>query len=663
MKQTLSIKLFLLFSIALLLSGVTLVFYSFYKSSQANIESLIKSNIQTNTLYIKHYLDTNLRDNSINELTSHLDTITQSNQLIETLYIFDTKQEPIYSSSRSALNEKRRNCLEIFKISESDLLKQSCYSFKIKQFKGLEPYFFETKIYLSQPYLDSLFAKESRTLLVQYLIILAFTLLFSWTVFSKLIQKPLEKLRQFAYYETRAPKNFFIREIESIRHSLEMTFKRLHQEQKELYNLSTKDQLSGLYNKRSLIEKLEWLCVQKGDKEEKFALIMLDVDNFKTINDSLGHNIGDKVLQEVAEAILSSVSRHDIVSRIGGDEFAIILTQSALDVNIIERLKKIQKNIENPTILQSIKYYIHASMGVALFPKDGTDPHSLIKNADIAMYKSKESGKNGYSFFNDSFNSDIQKKIAAQNLLMEAYENGYFKLYYQPKVNILTKKVDSCEALIRLEHPTKGLISPNEFIPAAEENGFITTLGSWVIDESVKTLKAWSNSALREIKISINISAKQFLDPQLVTKLTQSTQDIERSKLDLELTESVFVDNYDKEHQTIHRLKSLGFTLSLDDFGTGYSSLSYLKNIPFDTIKIDKTFIDDIINPQGEAFVLMIINIAKTLELKVVAEGVESKEQEQILKKLGCDYYQGYLCSKPIEASLFKALIEQNNYL
>lgn len=663
MKQTLSIKLFLLITIALLLSGVTLVFYSFYKSSQENIEILLKSNIQTNALYLKHYLDTNLQENSINETTAHLDTITQSNQLIQSIYIFDTQSELIYSSSRSSLNERKRSCLEIFKISESDILKQSCYSLKVKQFKGLQPYFFETNIYLSQSYLDSLFAKEVRALLVEYLIIIAVTLLFTWTLFSKIIKIPLEKLRQFAYYETRAPSNFFIREIESIRHSLEMTFKRLHQEQKELYNLSTKDQLSGLYNKRSLIEKLEWLCVQKGDKEEKFAVVMLDVDNFKTVNDSLGHNIGDKVLQEISDAILKSVSKHDIVSRIGGDEFAIILTQDAFDVSIIDQLKKIQKNIENLTVLQSIKYHIYASMGVALFPKDGLDAHALIKNADIAMYKSKESGKNGYSFFNDSFNSDIQKKIATQNLLMEAYENGYFKLYYQPKVNILTQKVDSCEALIRLEHPTKGLIPPSEFIGAAEENGFITTLGYWVINESVKTLNSWKNTPLNDMQISINLSAKQFLDPHLLAKLAESTAAIERSKLDIELTESVLVDNYDKDYETIHKLKALGFSLSLDDFGTGYSSLSYLKNIPFDTIKIDKTFIDDIVNAKGEAFVMMIIQIAKTLQLKVVAEGVETQEQELILKRLGCDFYQGYLCSRPIEATLFRALLEENNYL
>lgn len=662
MKNGLSIKLFLIISIFILLTGVSGVFLNFYQNSKNNMELLLRSHIQTNALSLKHYLDTNLKKNSANEVTSHLDTISATNELIHSIYILNHNQKLIYSSNRNKIEEDGK-CIEIFNISKTDILKQHCYKFQTKEYIGLTPHFYKTKIYLSKSYIDSLFYKQAINLFVEYLITLLIILVFTWVLLSKVIKKPLEKLRQFAYYETKIPKSFFIHEIESIRYSLEMTFKRLHQEQKELYKLSTKDHLSGLYNKRSLIEKLQWLCAEKGRNKEKFAVISLDLDNFKNINDSLGHNIGDKVLQEVSLAILNSLNANDIVSRIGGDEFVIILPDASVDVKIIKVLNKIKTNISDPMILESIKYHITASMGIAIFPKDGEDANLLIKNADIAMYKSKENGKNDYHFFNDSFNKDIQKKVKTQNLLISSYENNYFELYYQPKVNLHTNKVTSCEALLRLVHPKDGLIPPDDFISLAEENGFIVPIGYWVIQESVRQLKAWENTAFKNIHISINISAKQFHDSQLISKLKEYTQEIDRSKLDIELTESVFVDNYDKQHQIINQIKSLGFTLSLDDFGTGYSSLSYLKNIPFDTIKIDKVFIDDLVSKKGQEFVKMIINIAKILNLEVVAEGVETKAEEEFLKSIGCDFYQGYLCSKPLPVEVFTALLQSQEYL
>jgi diguanylate cyclase (GGDEF)-like protein len=663
MKHSLSIKLFSLVTILLLILGISFVFLNFYNHSKENIESLLTSNIQTNSLKLKHYLDTNLQDQNINQIKSHLDLLSNVNDSIENIYIYNEKRVPIYSSDRNFDTYDSTNCIPIFEILNNDIFHNSCYTISTKFYKGLKPFYYSTHIYLSQTYLDSLFYDQTMELLFEYFITVILMFFITWLIISKVIKTPLEKLRQYAYYENKPPQPFYIQEIESIRYSLEMTFNRLHKEQQELYSLSTRDQLSGLYNKRSLIEKMDWLISEKSRKKEKFAVMFIDLDNFKTVNDSMGHNIGDKVLQEVSNQLLASVRKHDIVSRIGGDEFVVVLSQIDIDTRIIEVIERIRTTILTPILLQSIKYQITASMGIALYPKDGTDTNTLMRNADIAMYKSKELGKNIYHFFTDSYNVDIQQKVSIQNLLIEALENHYFELYYQPKVDIKTQKVSSCEALIRLIHPKKGLISPNEFISIAEENNFIVPLGYWVIEESVRQLKAWRNTPFQDIKVSINLSAKQFQDTQLISKLKEYTQDIDRSKLDIELTESVFVNSFDSQHTIINEIKKLGFSLSLDDFGTGYSSLSYLKNIPFNTLKIDKTFIDDLETEKGKEFVRMIINIAVSLGLEVVAEGVETEKQKAYLDSVNCKCYQGYLFSKPLPIEGFEMLLKSKKNL
>jgi EAL domain-containing protein (putative c-di-GMP-specific phosphodiesterase class I) len=252
-------------------------------------------------------------------------------------------------------------------------------------------------------------------------------------------------------------------------------------------------------------------------------------------------------------------------------------------------------------------------------------------------------------------------KVSMQKLLIDALDNGYFELYYQPKVDVKLNKIKSCEALIRLNDPARGMIPPNDFISIAEENNFILKLGDWIIRQSVNQIKLWENTIYKDIKISINVSAKQFQDKNLVQKIDMYTKDINRSLIDLELTESVFINDFDKNYEVISQLKSLGFTLSLDDFGTGYSSLSYLKKIPFDTIKIDKTFIDDIEYEDGRNFTDMIVDIAKNLDMEIVAEGVENKEQLKYLKSINCDTYQGYLCSRPLKIEKFEELYKKIN--
>ncbi|MBN2816442.1 MAG: EAL domain-containing protein [Campylobacterales bacterium] len=663
MKYSISIKVFSISIVFLLLIALSFVFFNFHTTSKKNIEELLESHIQTSVLNLKHYLDKNVKVDNVSDIVSHLDTITSVNSIIANIKIDNEKHETLYLHSRTLKNFDKKECVPIFEISQTNVFSNSCYTIHTKLYRGLTPFYYTTYIIISQKYLNSLLHNQTQKLFLEYFATIFILLFLTWLTFSQIIKNPLERLRQFAYYESKIPHRFFIQEIESIRHSLEMTFKRLHQEQKELYNLSTRDQLSGLYNKRTLIEKIEWLCIEKKRTKENFAIIFLDLDNFKTVNDSMGHNIGDKVLQETSQLLVNAISKNDIAARIGGDEFVIVLPNIESDMQIIEILDKVKKNIQYPLILQSVKYTITASVGVALFPKDGKDVNELLKNADIAMYKSKELGKNNYHFFTESLNNEIQYKVTMQNMLIEALEHNFFELHYQPKIDIRTQKVYACEALIRLRHPKKGLISPHEFISIAEENNFIIELGYWIIKESVRQVKSWIHTPFEHIKISINLSVKQFEDPNLIKKLSEFTQDINRASLDIELTESVFVNSIEHQQEIIHQIKTLGFSLSLDDFGTGYSSLSYLKNIPFNTIKIDKAFIDDLGTSNGQAFVKMIVKIAKILNLEVVAEGVETIEQEEYLTSIECDTYQGYLCSKPLPSKEFEVLLQTQEYL
>jgi len=647
--------------VVLLLVGVGLIYFEFYNTTKSNISKLLKDDIRNNSLDIKHFLNSELKVSNIDTLKSHLDSVVSSNNLIKNLQIINSNNQIIYSTNRK--NEMLRSkCLSISKISKEIVLDTKCYSFSITLYDGLEPYYYSSNIVINKNYIDKLLDENMIRIITYFLLFSIIFISIFWHFLKEIIIIPLEKLRQYAYYSNQTPKEFFINEIESIRYSLSMTFARLKKEQEELYNLSTRDKLSGLYNRMSLMEKIEWIISNSERTDKKFAIIFLDLDNFKNINDSMGHDFGDKILVEVSKILLKSVRDNDIVSRLGGDEFVVVLSQNIEDeTKIVEVLDRIKKYLSIPVTFNDYKYYLTASMGVSIYPRDGKDVTTLLKNADIAMYKAKNLGKNNYHFFTDSLDAEIQKKVAVQKLLIEGLENGYFELYYQPKVDVKTNKITACEALIRLNDPNRGLIPPNDFITIAEENNFILKLGDWIIKEAAKQLKEWENTIFKDIKISINVSAKQFQDEYLVQKIDIYTSNINRSLLDLELTESVFINDFDKNNEIITKLKKLGFTLSLDDFGTGYSSLSYLKKIPFDTIKIDKTFIDDIEYEDGRNFADMIINIAKSLDMEIVAEGVENKGQLSYLKTINCDTYQGYLCSRPLKIKSFEKLVEENN--
>ncbi len=654
--KTVSIKSFIIAIMVIILLMSCFGFIYFYKNSSMTVEKLLRENIQTYMLNLRHYLNKNLHKNSINTIKSHLDTVASSSELIQNILLSDDKNKFLYSTSRD-YNLDERKCVPLLKIKEKGIFRHHCYFFDIKVYRGIKPLKYKGFVVINEKYIVSLLDSYTNRLLIFFIVFGVLFFILFWKINSKIVIVPLEKLRQYAYYSREVPRSFFIKEFESIRYSLSVTFERLKKEQQELYKLSTQDTLSGLYNRLSLIDKLKWLISSNSRYNKSFTIIFIDLDNFKDINDTLGHSFGDEVLKKVSNILLNVVRENDIVARIGGDEFVIVLPDTADEFISTEIANRVRKELSKSMMVGDVKCNITASMGITVYPRDGENVEVLLKNSDIAMYKAKELGKNNFHFFTEDLNRIIEEKMSIQNMLKTAMEENWFELYYQPKVDVRSKKIVGAEALIRLNHPKKGVIPPFKFIPIAEESGFIIMIGEWVINEAVRQIRKWENTPLKNIKVSINVSAKQFRSSDFIDILSNRIKNIGESKLDIELTESAFIDNFDNNLHKINKIKEMGLTLSLDDFGTGYSSLSYLKNIPFDTIKIDKSFIDDILTDgKNKPFVNMIVEIAESLDFQVVAEGVETKEQLEYLVQIGCDMYQGYLCSKPVPAKEFEKL-------
>ncbi len=415
------------------------------------------------------------------------------------------------------------------------------------------------------------------------------------------------------------------------------------------------DPLTQLPNRSLLLDRLEHAIATHSHIHIYGALLFLDLDNFKILNDTQGHRIGDELLIEVGKRLKSCVNDVDTVSRLGGDEFVVLLEElsendsnAALHVgNIAER---IIAALNEPYQLSSVFHYISASIGIALFNSPEATVTSILASADTAMYEAKKSGKNTYRFFDPSMQHALEDRSILENALRKAIANKEFRLFYQPLVDEQGQIV-SVEALIRWQHPERGLISPMEFIPLAEEIGLILTIGHWVLETACAQLEAWKDSAAtRKISIAVNISGKQFYQSNFVDEVRNLMQQyaIEPLKLKLELTESTVLDKIDTAIEKMQELKSLGIVLSMDDFGTGYSSLSYLRQLPFDQIKIDKSFIVGINDNANDAFIVdTVITLGQRLGMSVVAEGVENVEQWKLLKSMGCKTFQGYYFCKP----------------
>lgn len=431
----------------------------------------------------------------------------------------------------------------------------------------------------------------------------------------------------------------------------------LHQEiadrciaEERIKHLAHHDALTGLPNRSMLEERLTETLSQAEANDEQVAVLFIDLDRFKTINDSLGHHEGDQLLKNAANRLRQATRSTDMVARLGGDEFVVILKHLENCNQIEAVLEKIQNKFRKEMRLGLQDLIVTLSIGVSIFPQDGNEPRTLLKCADAAMYHAKHKGRNCYRFFDDTMNNGVSDRMKLEHALHLAIKQRQFEVHYQPQVAFDTGEIVGVEALVRWRHSEKGLISPMDFIPLAEETGQILELGNWVLLEACKTAQRWKNAGLPAITMSVNLSAVQIGNDNFVAKVQQILDEtgIEPQQLDLEITESSIMRNVEETIDRLNQLHAMGIQLSIDDFGTGYSSLSYLKRFPIDKLKIDRSFVREIDINQDDAMIChTIISMAKILSLKVVAEGVETTNHHEQLSTYRCDYYQGYFFSKP----------------
>lgn len=424
----------------------------------------------------------------------------------------------------------------------------------------------------------------------------------------------------------------------------------------ELSKLANSDSLTGLPNRALFMTKLASLVNDKT----AHALLVFDLDNFKKINDSLSHELGDSLLCKLTERLQENKLFRQKLYRLGGDEFAI-LQENTNDIHAITSLAKILlTQINKSFTVEQHELVVTSSIGIVLFPEDGKDPQTLLRNADTAMYHAKNNGANRYLFFNDTMNKQAVKRLQIENLIRYGLKEDYFTVHYQPKMDVLSGNVVGMEALVRFATPKGGLISPGSFIPVAEETGQIVDIGTVVLRKACEDVKRWIDQGLFHGRVAVNLSAKQFMLPFLCDQIDDILQQTNLASyhLELEITEGTVMQSPKPAIDTMKKLRARGIHLAMDDFGTGYSSLAYLKQFPLNTLKIDKAFIDDMDSARGRNMVDTIVTIAHNLSLSVVAEGVETKEQLEQLRKLRCEIIQGYYYSKPLSAEDFAAFLQ-----
>jgi diguanylate cyclase (GGDEF)-like protein/PAS domain S-box-containing protein len=430
--------------------------------------------------------------------------------------------------------------------------------------------------------------------------------------------------------------------------------------QERIQQLAHYDVLTGLPNRVLFSDRLEQAIISAQRNHTKIALLFLDIDRFKQINDTLGHGAGDLLLQNVGQRLLSCVREQDTVSRQGGDEFIVVLSDAGIEgAELVAQ--KILQSIIQPYSIEEHDLRITASIGIAVYPDHAQDSENLIRYADVAMYQAKENGRNCYLSFHPDMNESSYERLKLENALRGALERDELRVYYQAQVNLQDGSIIGCEALVRWLHPELGMIYPDKFIPLAEETGLIVSINHWVLEQAIKQCRAWHDAGFKALTMSVNLSAMQFRQHNLLQQVRDllNKYDVPAGVLDLELTEGILMQGVERTLATLHELSAMGVILSLDDFGTGYSSLSYLKRFPIQQLKIDQSFVRDVISDASDAtMVRTIILMAHSLKLDVIAEGVETQEQAAFLMQCGCERAQGYHFSPPVTAQDFEKLLQ-----
>ena len=425
--------------------------------------------------------------------------------------------------------------------------------------------------------------------------------------------------------------------------------------------MATHDHLTGLPNRAVLNDRLTQAVLFARRYDRWATVVFIDLDNFKYVNDSLGHNAGDELLKTVARRMVACLRATDTVLRLGGDEFVVVLADQSTSIEgVTATLRRLQSAIAEPIQIGRHRVQVTGSFGVASYPQDGEDAESLLANADAAMYRVKDNGRNNFQLYQPDINEKVQEKFRMQEELRAAVARNEFVLHYQPQVNLRTRVVFACEALIRWNHPTLGLLMPARFIALAEDSGLIEPIGEWVLREACRQARAWQDAGLPPIRMSVNVSARQFKDRRLTATVADALRasGLEAKFLELELTESLIMQDVEQAVATMEELEGLGVLLSIDDFGAGYSSLSALKTFPVARLKIDRAFIKGLPGDEGDkAFAAAVISLGKKLNMKVIAEGVETAEQAEFLRKNKCEEVQGYHLSKPIPPGEFETFL------
>jgi diguanylate cyclase (GGDEF)-like protein len=446
--------------------------------------------------------------------------------------------------------------------------------------------------------------------------------------------------------------------LRSMQYSIE---RKRYQEQLEYQ--ANYDALTGLPNRNLLHDRLRQ-SVYAQRFVRSIGVVFLDIDHFKFVNDSLGHNTGDKLLQKVAERLLAAVRDGDTVARLGGDEFILILNDQTGQEVIYRAMQRIIGKVAEPIEIDGQELLVTASAGISLYPQDGPDVETLLKNADAAMYRAKEKGRNNFQFYTAEMNRQVNERLKLESSLRRALERNEFELYYQPRIHVGDGALVGCEALLRWQHPELGLTLPERFIGLAEETGLIVPIGEWVIRTASKQARAWQKNGMPEIAVSVNLSMRQFKQEGLAAAVDDALRSsgLDPKRLEMELTESLVMQDTEAAIRVLERLREIGVELSVDDFGTGHSSLSYLTRLPISALKIDQSFVQAVrgTGKSDEGIVAQaIISLAHNLKLKVVGEGVETAAQFDFLKQHACDEVQGYHFGRPMPAAEFERFVSR----
>jgi diguanylate cyclase len=452
--------------------------------------------------------------------------------------------------------------------------------------------------------------------------------------------------------------------VESLERVVTDRTKGLEAANRQLRHLASHDALTGLPNRLLLDDRVSQAIAQANRQSHEFALLVIDLDRFKLINDSLGHRAGDDLLREVAQRLKTAVRAVDTTARLGGDEFVILVDGPVTRAEAVEVGKRAIEAMQPAMRLLGIDVHISPSIGIAFYPHDGITVDALLARADAAMYSAKERGRNNVQCFAEGMSTATQELVKLESELHEALRNGQFELHYQPKVDTSSGRVNSAEALIRWRHPQRGLLLPKDFISVAAESGLLDTIGEWVLFEACRQAKSWQREGLRPMRVAINLAPSQFRLTNLVDTIRQALEAarLDPHYLEVELTESAVMSDAEESIVILESISRMGVLVSVDDFGTGYSSMSYLRRFPIDKLKIDRCFVEEMTRrPEDASIVRAIISLAHSLHLKVIAEGVETPEQLALLTELGCDQYQGFYFSPALVPAQFVALVKRSN--